>query len=277
MMGSLVEISKVFYNYISEKWGNYKVIEYIGEIGKTKVKYYKVKFKNSGNIIETSEKTILENRVIDIEAQKKETKKTYRQKKKEQKVQKYQAKRFVLNLGEEPRILALDLSTHSTGWSVFIKGKLEDYGYIYQPKTEKWDTKRINFMKNEIIKLFKQYKINTVAMEDIIKKNKIALYVLSKLQGVICDLLYKNNIRYALITPIEWKSEYDINREDNYKGKNSRIESKEKTVKCVDKDFNLNLKEQFENSPKDLSEPCYYDVADAIAIGFIALKSRIKK
>ena len=180
-------------------------------------------------------------------------------------------------LGEEPRILALDLSTHSTGWSIYADGKLIDYGYIYQSKSEKWDTKRIHFIKMEIMKILKQNKINVVAMEDIIFKTKRALYTLSKLQGVMCDLFYNNDIKYCLISPQEWKSEYDINRDDYEGGKNTRIESKEKTLNCVNNDFGLNIQKEFEDYPRDLSEPVWYDLADAIAIGYIAQKNRIKK
>ena len=270
-------ISKRLYNRTSKKWGGYKVTEYLGERGKTKVPYYKVKFKDTGNEIEAPLKTILENRVVDIEKKKKNTNKKNRDKKKEIKKSKNIQKRYVINLGETPRLLALDLSSHSTGWSVWIDGELKDYGYIYQSKTIKWDTRRINFMKNEIIKIIKKYNVNVFAMEDIIFKSKKALYVLSKLQGVICDLLYKNNKRYCLITPREWKAAYDINRDSSWKGENNREQSKEKTVACVNKDFGLNLEKEFKDSPKDLSEPAWYDVSDAIAIGYIALKHRIKE
>ena len=269
-------ISLRFYNRTSELWGEYRVEEYIGTKGKTKVPYFSIRFKKTKNIVECPLKTILENRVVDIERQKKETKKKTRQKKKDARQDRKEAKRFILNLGKEPRLLALDISTHSTGFAIFIGNKLVKYGYIYQSYSVKWDTIRINYMKNEIIKLVDEYEINCVAMEDIIFKSKKALYALSKAQGVIADYLFSDNIRYLLITPREWKSAYNINRDDNYYGKNSREESKIKTVNCVNKDFKLNLENEFKDYPKDLKEPAYFDVADAIGIGDIALKNRIK-
>jgi len=268
-------ISKRFYNRKSESFGDYKVLTFIEDRGKTNVPYYLIRFKNTGNQYEVPEKTILSGKVIDSNMKKKETKKKNQIKKKEFKRNKYENKRYVLNLQEKPRLLALDLSTHSSGLSIWFDDKLKDFGYIYQSKDIKFDTCRINYMKNVIIKLIEEHHINVVAIEDIIFKHKIALHVLSKLQGVICDYLYENNIKFLLITPIEWKTSYDINRSFSF-GSNSREESKLKTVACVNKDFNLNLEEVYKDSPKDLLEPCYFDVADAIGIGCVALKDRIK-
>ena len=268
-------ISPRLYNRESLDWGLYKVTKFIENRGKTKVPYYLVKFKNSGNEYELPLHQIEADKVVDMKKKKSATKKKNRVKKKEVKQAKYEAKRFVINLGETPRLLALDLSTHSTGIAIFIEGELVRYDYIYQPHSIKWDIKRINYMKVEVMKLIEEYDINCVAMEDIIFKHKIALHVLSKLQGVICDYLFENSIRFALITPIEWKSAYNINR-DGYDGENTREQSKLKTVACVNKDFGLSLESEFSDSPSDLKEPCWYDVADAIGVGYIALRDRIK-
>lgn len=264
-------ISKIRYNRESEKWGLYRVDEFDEKINK-----FKVKFKNSGHVIETSLKNIKAGKVIDIVQQKKDTEKRKKAKKKKAKDDRKFAKSYISNLGVDPILLSIDASTHSTGISIFAKGKLIHYDYIYQSKTNKWDTSRINYMKNEIIKVIDKYNVNCVAMEDVIMKNMISLYVLSKLQGVLCDYFYKNNIKYLKLTPKEWKGAYNINRADATFGANSREESKEKTVKCVNLDFNLSLESEFKDSPRDLSEPAWYDVADAIGVGVVALK-RIKK
>ncbi len=68
-------ISERLYDRTSENYGMYKVIQYLGIKGKTNVPYFLIKFKDTGNEIEAPLKTILENRVIDIERKKKETKK----------------------------------------------------------------------------------------------------------------------------------------------------------------------------------------------------------
>ena len=255
----------------------YKVTEYLEERGKTKVKYYKVKFKNTGNEDEFPEKTILENRVVDKEAKKKATKKRNRQNKKAIKQEKKEFKSYVINLGAEPRALSLDMSTFSTGFAVFIGDKLVDYGYIYQPKSVKWDTKRISHMKKEIARLVVKYNINCVCMENVIFKTRKVLYALSKLQGVVAEYLYtEKHIPYALIEPISWKRSADINRGGSYEDKEKRIASKEKTVDVVKIDYGIDLREKFKDSPSDLSEICAYDVADAIELGKIFIRDRVK-
>jgi len=270
-----IELSKRLYNRTAKDYGSYRVECYLERRGKTEVPYFRVKFKNSGNYVEASLKNIIENKIVDIEAKKKATKKKVKTKKKQAKIEKKEAKKFIMNFNEAPILLSLDLSSYSSGWSVFKDGKLIDYGYIYQPKSEKWDVGRINYMKNEIQKIIEDYGINCVAMEDVILKNKYTLYVLSKLQGVIADLLYSQDIRFMLINPLEWKTDLNINRMTS-SSFDSRIQSKEKTVKCINKDFKLDLEKEFSNSPKDLSEPCVYDVCDSIGLGSCALK-RIKR
>ena len=68
-----IELSPTYYNRTSEKWGDYKVIKIVNPL-----KTYVVKFKNSLNEREVSYKSIIDNKVIDIESQKKETKKNVR-------------------------------------------------------------------------------------------------------------------------------------------------------------------------------------------------------
>lgn len=262
-------ISQVFYNRESKEYGAYKVIKFVEERGKSKVRYYLIKFKDSGNTIEASLKNILDNTVIDIEVKKKATKKRARAKKKEAQESKYIEKRC-LNVKGDIRLLALDVSSHSTGFAVYVKDKLVDYGYFYQPSN--YDvTVRLNNMKKKIQETIFKYDINAVVVEDIIFKNKIALYVLSRAQGIILDWLYENNIEFSQITPRQWKSKYNINKIDDSYGSNSREESKLKTVACVKKDFGLDIMDMFKVYPKDLKEPPAYDVCDAICLGKIAL------
>jgi len=256
------------------KSGEIKVLKYLGKAGSTH--YYSIKFKVSGNTKKVSRCQIINESALDTEYAKKLTKKKNKEKKKEKKIERKQAKRFVMNFRGIPRLLSLDLSTYSSGYSVWIGGKLVKYGYIYQPKEVKFDTKRIKFMRDEVAKLIDEYNINVVSMEDIIYKTKLSLYSLSKLQGVICDYLYGRGIRYALIHVLEWKTYLDINKNSVFKGANSRITSKEKTVDAINAKFGLDLREEFKDSPKDLNEPCYYDSADAVGIGYITIETRIK-
>jgi len=262
-------ISPVKYNRESKEYGMYKVTHFIEERGKSKVKYYSVKFKNTGNIIEAPLKNILENVVVDIEAKKKATKKRAKNKKKEEIENKYIEKRC-LTVNGEIRLLALDISSYSTGYAVYIDNKLVEYNYIYQSHSNNV-TVRLNNMKKGIIALIDKYNINAVCVEDIIFKNKVALHVLSKAQGIILDYLYEKNIEFSQITPKQWKSAYNINKIDYSCSKNSRENSKLKTVECVKRDFGIDVFEIVKEYPKDLKETPVYDICDAICLGKIAL------
>lgn len=266
-------ISRIFYNRESEKWGKYRVTEFIEFRGKTEVEYYKCKFKDTGNIIEAPIKTILENKVIDIDKQKNNTIKHNRNLKKEILNKKREYKKCV-KISGKIKLLSLDVSSHSTGYSIFGEKKLVKYGYLYEPK-KKYVTDRLNSMKHKIINVINENDINVVCIEDIIYKTKISLAVLSKAQGIILDWLYENDIDVGVVSVMEWKSAYDINRNSKYKGKNSRIVSKKKTLDCVNRDFNLKLEDEFSDYPRDLREPPAFDVADSIALGKIFLEKYI--
>jgi hypothetical protein len=268
-------ISKIFYNRESKDWGKYKVIEFIEERGKTKIKYYTIKFKNTGNKYEVPLHQIEKNTVIDTIKKKSLTKKINKIKKVEKKQEKKDFKKCVVMKGENVRLLALDISSHSTGYAIFIEGELINYGYLYEPHS-KYVTERLNGMKCKIINLIKENHINCVAIEDIINLHVVALHVLSKAQGIILDFLFEDGIDVGIISVKEWKTKYNINRDGKYKGVNSREESKTKTLNCVNMDYNLDLMNEFKNYEKDLKEPPAWDVSDAIAIGTVFLENNIK-
>ncbi len=267
-------ISKRLYNRESKEYGQYKVISYLGERGKTKVPYYKVKFKDTGNIIESPLQTILEDRVVDIQYKKKQTKKKQRKKKKFFKQQKKDEVKNVYIKGET-RLLSLDVSSKCTGYSIFINGELEKYGYIYQ-SSDKRVTERLNGMKVGINNLIQQYDINVVCVEDVINLHKRALVVLSKAQGILLDMLFEENIKVGVIPVAYWKSKLDVNQNSDYKGKNSREQSKLKTLEIINKRYNLSLEKEFAwDNKDDLSEPVYFDVSDSLAIATVFLENNL--
>ena len=269
-------ISERLYDRESEDWGKFKVIEFDGFKGKSQVEYYKVKFKDSRNITSIPIKTILENRVVDIDEQKKNTKKKVRSKKKTIKKNRFEYKSCVTIKGTS-RLLSLDVSSKCTGWSVFIDGKLKKYGYIYQ-STDKKVTERLNGMKVEIEKLLKQHKINCVCIEDVISLHKRALIVLSKIQGILLDMFYEREIPVGVVSVASWKAGVDINQNSEYKGKNSREQTKLKAVEIANNEFNLKLEDEFTwETPDDLKEPVYYDVADSLCLGKYFLENNLNK
>ena len=272
-------ISPVFYNRESKEYGMYKVIKFIEERGKSKVRYYSVKFKDTNNVIEASLKNIIENTVIDIEAKKKNTKKRARTKKKEAIENKYIEKTTLkFEKSEEVRLLSLDLATVSSGWCYSLNGEIKDYSYIYISDANNRLTPRINYMKKEIEKLIIKYNINCIVLENIIHKNFIATATLAKLQGVILDMLYEKNIPVIKIEVKSWKSQCGINnyKEEDKWDENSRELSKELTYLFVKDIIDIDIKEEFENVEKEHKDKkIWEDVVDALAINYIFYKNGI--
>lgn len=273
-------LSPIKYNRESKEYGLYKVTHFIEERGKSKVRYYSVKFKNTNNVIEASLKNILENSVIDIEFKKKATKKRARVKKKEMQESKYiERSKLYFNKDDEVRLLSLDLATISSGYAFSINGVIEDYGYRYISDSDNKLTKRINYMKKEVEKLLTKYKINCVVVEDVINKNFISTVALSKLSGVILDLLFEKGIDVIKIVPISWKSRAGINDykdEEEKWDKNSRQQSKELTYQYVKNTLWIDVKEEFKDIPiEHLEKHIWEDVCDALAINNVFYKDGI--
>ena len=270
-------ISKRLYDRVSRDYGKYKVISFDIYKGKSKVEYYKCKFKDSGNIISAPIKTILSNNVVDIERKKKTTKKKNRVKKK---VNKYEKYCLYLDKDSPVRLLALDLATISTGVSVSINGKVKAYDYIFISNKTNNLTERINYMKIEITKIIKKYKINACVLEDVINKNFRSTVALSKLSGVIIDLLFELNIPTLKVAPVKWKADCNINQYKNIKNmwsKNSREESKELTYLYVKDVLNIDVKKKTKNIIKEHQDKeVWQDLADSLAINDVTYKKYIK-
>lgn len=145
------------------------------------------------------------------------------------------------------KILALDQSTASTGFAVFIKNHLKKSS-CYKPSGDLFT--RINQTKNYIKELIEDNDINFVFIEDIqYQKNQKTYKILANLQGVIINLLVELNIQFEIIPPSRWKSWNGI------KGR-KRAEQKENTKEKVKEMFGRDFEE---------------DEADAICIGLYGL------
>ena len=62
-------------------------------------------------------------------------------------------------------ILALDLSTHSSGWAVMTEDSLVEYGCITSASTDL--IKRIFIMSNGIEEILNKYKIDKIIVEEV--------------------------------------------------------------------------------------------------------------
>ena len=157
-------------------------------------------------------------------------------------------------------LLALDLSTHSTGWAVYDNKNLIDYGCIGTDLPEL--VRRISKIINELDeKVLKKYKITKIIVEEVQptggygignqKTHKALMY----LQGALVMHLYNNykftNIEF--IYPSSWRAACDIKTGRGIK----REELKQKDIEFVKEKFNINVND---------------DIADAIGIGYSEVK-----
>ena len=146
------------------------------------------------------------------------------------------------------KLLALDQSSHCTGFSVFEDKKLIDSGKFDLNKTDLGE--RLYDYRLKIIELIDKYQVDQVAFEDIqIQENharNVSTYkILAEIFGVTQELLSELKIPYQVVSSNTWKSKVNI------KGK-QREEQKKNAQLYVLNTFN-----------KKVSQ----DEADAIAIG----------
>lgn len=151
-------------------------------------------------------------------------------------------------------ILALDQSSHITGYAVFQNGKLAKYGKI-ELKDEEIGPRLVD-LRNKIIALIKENNIDYVAFEDIqmqasVGNNVKTFKVLANVYGVILELCEELKLKYEIVSSNTWKSTLKI------KGK-GRTEQKRAAQAFVAETYNVK---------------CTQDEADAICIGSHMIKS----
>lgn len=109
------------------------------------------------------------------------------------------------NKKENCTLLAIDSSTKSTGYSVFINGSLNDYGCLEFNKIQNTD-KRIQKMIAEIFELIKKYKPQIVVTEmTVVVRNAQAQRNLTMILGAIYGYCIQNYITYFSFRPTEWR------------------------------------------------------------------------
>lgn len=109
------------------------------------------------------------------------------------------------------KVLALDLSTKSSGWCIGQNGIFNSYGCI--TATSKDVVKRIIKMRDELSKIIKQNKINKIVMEEVRPEyNSHTNKVLMWLQAVIVVAAYQINpsIECEFIGTSTWRAALKI-------------------------------------------------------------------
>jgi Holliday junction resolvasome RuvABC endonuclease subunit len=109
-------------------------------------------------------------------------------------------------------ILALDLSSKSSGWAIGDESKLIDHGCITSASTS--NIKRIIIMRDNIKEIIKKYDVKEIVIEEVRTdyKNAHTYKVLTWLQGIIVVAAYEVNpkINITYIQPSSWRASIGI-------------------------------------------------------------------
>lgn len=111
------------------------------------------------------------------------------------------------------RLLALDQSSHITGYSIFIEDQLLTFGHFECSDTNLG--KRLNQIIKKINELIQQYQIDEIIFEDIqLQQNKTdnvkTFKVLAEVIGVLEQNFSQQKIKYSIIPPNVWKATFKI-------------------------------------------------------------------
>lgn len=110
-------------------------------------------------------------------------------------------------------LLALDQSSRTTGYAIYVDGKLNNYGK-FTLEDEDIGLRLVKF-RDKIIQLLHDYEINEVAFEEIQMQNNVVnnvqtFKILSEIYGVLQELVAELNIPYTIVSSNTWKSTMKI-------------------------------------------------------------------
>ena len=110
-------------------------------------------------------------------------------------------------------LLALDQSSRTTGYAIYVDGKLNNYGK-FTLEDEDIGLRLVKF-RDKIIQLLHDYEINEVAFEEIQMQNNVVnnvqtFKILSEIYGVLQELITELNIPYTIVSSNTWKSTMKI-------------------------------------------------------------------
>ena len=111
------------------------------------------------------------------------------------------------------RILALDQASRVSGWSIFIDGKLEDWGHLNTDQEEVGE--RLVQIRDFIINKVKEWDIDTIAFEDIqlqssVGNNVKTFKVLANVYGVVLETAVELKKNFIIVPSTVWKSKLQI-------------------------------------------------------------------
>ena len=130
---------------------------------------------------------------------------------------------------QEQVILALDVSTTSTGYALYVGDKLTQYGYV-KPTGKDWLV-RVRRMADKVAELDKEYSIDTVVIEDtFFLKNIKTVKKLCLAQGILLGQLPEADL--IQVFPNTWKKHFGLG-----KGKATRDVQKQTSISVAETMF----------------------------------------
>ena len=162
-------------------------------------------------------------------------------------------------------VVGLDLSTTSTGFSVYQDGELINHGRFRSDKKNAFD--RIDEIYHMVGDLFKAYDIDVVFVEDVplsSAMNKRICELLLLLQGTIYSHCINNDCAFYQMEPSEWRRLAGVKSE-----KPRREFQKKAAIELVNELHGLNfswIDDKYDKTTGDSDE------AEGILIGLAGTK-----
>lgn len=111
-------------------------------------------------------------------------------------------------------VLGLDMSSHKSGYALFVNKELVDYGEWEMTNAQESDwRKRIAFMANCVGQYCVHHDVDVIYAEDVppTLENSQTVKVLSALQGMLIAISILNDIDINFIPVKTWKQKIGIN------------------------------------------------------------------
>ena len=115
------------------------------------------------------------------------------------------------------RVLALDQASRTSGWAIFIDGKLSAYGKFTADHNDVGD--RLHFIRSKVNSLIDEYDIDEVVFEDIqlqgnVANNVATFKALAEVFGGLYELFVMLKMPRTAVLSTVWKSTLGIKGKD---------------------------------------------------------------
>lgn len=164
--------------------------------------------------------------------------------------------------------MGLDLSTTSTGYSVFDGVNLLDYGVIKCSESNWRD--RLLHQSDELTKILTKYKPKIIYIEDVplnLSGGAKIVMVLGAMQGIVYGIGASLGIQMEFVQPSAWRA--PIGLYDGTRQGKKRAELKRKSVEKANELFGLDLIYKSPSSKFNCD-----DISDAILLCYSKIKNR---